>query len=64
MCVVYLIVRSWAGVGLTLLGEMCVVYLLVRSSAGLGLTLLNSTWGDVCCLLNCKVFDGSRVNPT
>ena len=37
------------------------MYLFVTSSAGLGLTLLR----EMCvCLLNCKVFGGSRVNPT
>ena len=48
--------------------QTCVVYLIVRPSVGRGLKLEDVSRGkkmyfvaNSCCLLNCKVFGGSRV---
>ena len=48
--------------------QTCVVYLIVRPSVGRGLRLEDVSRdkkmyvrANLCCLLNCKAFDGSRV---
>ena len=48
--------------------QTCVVYLIVRPSMGRGLRLEDVSRGkmmyfeqNLCCLLNCKAFGGSRV---
>ena len=48
--------------------QTCVVYLIVRPSAGRGLRLEDVSRGkkmyfeqNLCCLINCKAFGGSRA---
>ena len=76
-CAVYLIVRPSVGRGLRLedisrgkkmyFEQICVVYLIVRPSVGRGLRLENISpcksvlRANLCCLLICKAFGGSRV---